>query len=123
MAEKLPEETRQLLGMVDWGEFPLCGLLALVNDLFKDLLVPTEEGTDADIAKSICLRLVLAEVSRRAAKLYPPSPVICCCGEDFTTPDELDEHLWMVFMPEDDRGIDGEVHGEVDREWMREQKL
>jgi len=35
------------------------------------------------------------------------------CGTTFATAEELDEHLWAVFVPRDDVGLDGASHAEA----------
>jgi len=60
------------------------------------------------------MRQALAEVTERVARLCPTvSPGACSCGETFRTAEDLDEHFWTVFIPQDDTGLDGKVHAEI----------
>jgi hypothetical protein len=48
-----------------------------------------------------------------AAEPTPQAGYACVCGEAFPTLDDLDDHFFVVFTPEDDIGTDGKVHAEV----------
>jgi hypothetical protein len=115
-----PADPLTLVREVAWREFPLYGLLRLANDTFKELLVPTktEDVTGIHLAKATMLRMVLAEVLERAGKIYPVPPLACACGEVFQAIDEMDVHLWEAFVPDNDIGLDGKLHGELNRTWL-----
>jgi hypothetical protein len=55
----------------------------LAENIFKELLVPAgpENATAAHHAKATTLRLVLCELLERAARIHPPQPLTCACGE------------------------------------------
>jgi serine/threonine-protein kinase RsbW len=59
------------------------------------------------------LHALLAEASRRAAKLRTEAVRLCACGEAFADADALDDHLSAIFTPADDIAADGHVHAEV----------
>ena len=115
-----PTDPLTLAGEVAWHEFPLYALLKLAEDLFEELLVSTmpEDVTDVHHAKATMLRTVLAEVLERAGKIYPVRPLVCACGEIFQAIDEMDVHLWEAFVPDNDIGLDGKLHGELNRTWL-----
>ncbi|SRR5712691_3504290 len=100
---------------------PVRELLVLAGELFAGLLGVHDEFTDEDLDRGRVLRLALAEVTDRAARIFPaayfspapPAECACSCGAAFATLDELDEHFWQVFVPADDMGLDGKPHAEV----------
>lgn len=108
------DDPPELVGEVSWRDFPLWGLLSLAENMFKELLVPAGPGNAiaAHHAKATTLRLVLCELLERAARIHPPQPLTCACGEVLMTIDEMDQHLWDAFVPSNDIGLDGRVHGE-----------
>jgi hypothetical protein len=83
--------------------------------MFKELLVPAGPGnaTAAHHAKATTLRLALCELLERAVMIDPAQPLTCACGEVFETIDEMDQHLWDAFVPSNDIGLDGRMHGEL----------
>ena len=87
----------------------------MAENIFKELLVPAgpENATAAHHAKATTLRLVLCELLERAARIHPPQPLTCACGEVLMTIDEIDRHLWDAFVPSNDIGLDGRMHGEL----------
>jgi hypothetical protein len=105
----------KLVGEVPWRDFPLWGLLRLAENMFKELPVPAgpERATAAHHAKATMLRLALCELLERAARIDPAQPLTCACGEVFKTIDEMDQHLWDAFVPSNDIGLDGRMHGEL----------
>ena len=110
-----PDDPLEPVGEVPWRDFPLWGLLSLAENIFKELLVPAgpENATAAHHAKATTLRLVLCELVERAARIHPPQPLTCACGEVLMTIDEIDRHLWDAFVPSNDIGLDGRRHGEL----------
>jgi hypothetical protein len=115
-----PADPLTLVGEVAWHEFPLYELLKLANDTFKELLAPTrpEDATGIHHAKAAMLRIVLTEVLERAGKIYPIPPLACACGEVFQVIDDMDAHLGEAFVPDNDIGLDGKLHGELNRAWL-----
>jgi hypothetical protein len=109
---------------------PARELLSLAGDLFRLLLAVPGEFTDADMNRGRVLRLTLAEVTDRAARIFPDAyyfqalpcgqaphaeekrlaACACSCGEVFATPGELDVHFWSVFVPVNGVGLDGKRH-------------
>lgn len=98
-----------------WGEIPLPELLDLVTTLGRELLGPGpgDPSGAADPERGALLRVALAELSDRAARLYPGPPAACSCGERFATPEDLEEHFRDVFVPADDIAPDGTTHAEI----------
>jgi hypothetical protein len=94
---------------------PARELLSVIGELVVELMpVEADAASEEDLARAALLRLALAEVIERVARLCPTvSPAACSCGESFGTADDLDEHFWSVFVPADDIGLDGRVHAEV----------
>jgi hypothetical protein len=103
------------LTATDVALLPIRDLLTVIGSLFGQLLpVEIDTATDADHALARILRLAIAEVADRAARVCPVlSPAACSCGATFATPGELDDHFWAVFVPADDTGLDGKAHAEV----------
>ena len=64
-------------------------------------------------ALAIRLSVVLARLSDRADRLCARPPSACSCGAVFATVDDLEEHFWDVFVPDDDAGLDGKAHAEI----------
>jgi hypothetical protein len=110
----------RLAGEAGWRELPLYGLLRLIREIFKELLVPTraEAVTEVHHAKATALRLAIVELRERAGRIYPVKPLVCACGEVFEAIDEMDEHLWEAFVPASDIGLDGKMHAELNRTWL-----
>jgi hypothetical protein len=106
------------LTVTDVTLLPVRELLTVIGELFGELLpVEIERATDADFARASVLRLAIAEVAERVARVCPVlSPTACSCGAAFATPGELDEHFWAVFVPLDDSGLDGKAHAELSRD-------
>jgi hypothetical protein len=110
-----PDNPLNLAGGVPWRDLPLRGLLRLAENMFQELLVPADPGNAAAAhhAQATTLRLALCELLERAARIYPTQPLTCACGEIFKTIDEMDQHLWGAFVPSNDIGLDGRMHGEL----------
>lgn len=96
--------------VTDLTGLPLRDLL----DLVGELLVGSEDD-GAEEGRAGTLHQAMQELNIRAERSVPAVPVTCACGEAFASPDELDEHFWAVFVPADDKGLDGQVHAEITR--------
>jgi len=94
---------------------PARELLVVIGDLFVELMpVNIEDATEENLAQAALMRLALAEVADRVARLCPTvSSTACSCGETFATAEDLDDHFGEVFIPADDAGLDGRQHAEV----------
>jgi hypothetical protein len=94
---------------------PARELLTVIGDLFVELMpVEIEQATADDLARARLMRLALAEVGDRVSRLCPlVTPIACSCGEQFATPDDMDDHLGAAFIPASDIGLDGRKHVEV----------
>jgi len=111
---KSPDATTRLTA-TDVTLLPIRELLTMIGSLFGQVTpVEIKTATDMDYLRANVLRLAIAEVAERAARVCPVlSPAACSCGADFATTGELDEHFWAVFVPLDDTGLDGKPHAEL----------
>src|SRR5262245_28317728 len=111
-------DTNAALTATDVTLLPIRELLIMIGGLFGQLLpVEIEPATEADYKRASFLRLAIAEITDRAARVCPVlSPAACSCGATFATTGELDEHFWAVFVPADDTGLDGKAHAELCRD-------
>src|SRR5262249_38740765 len=111
----MPDGNKELTE-ADIAVTPAVHLLKVAGELFAELMGSPHEPTEKDYEPARMLRVALAEVGDRAARLFPAYRLptcACSCGESFTTIDEMDEHFWRMFVPSDDTGLDGKQHAEV----------
>jgi hypothetical protein len=99
----------------DVAAMPARDLLKLADELFAELMSAPGELTDTDRDRVQVLRMALAEVGDRAARIFPvpKAACSCLCGKQFATAEELDEHFWAMLVPADDIVLDGRGHAEV----------